>query len=78
MPTMNTPTPSPVKVKRALKKVENLTDFCRRHDIPERTIWRVRREDYTPGRTVLKALAAALEADGHMPAPAAAKKVTAA
>ena len=66
-------------LKRALKKVNNVTDFCRRHDIPERTVWRVRGEDYTPGRTVLKALATGLEADGLLDsAPRVPKKARAA
>lgn len=71
-------THTPLQVKRALNKVPNVSDFCRRHELPVRTVWRFRCNEYTPGVTVLKVITMALESDGLLAAKAPKKKAAAA
>jgi hypothetical protein len=60
----------PRQVRAALRKVPNVADFCRRHTIPERTVYRLRsQEELSPRGAVVRVLGQALVEDGLLTKP---------
>lgn len=62
MPGMSTFTPS--QIKSAVRRLPNLADFCRRHELPERTVYRAKESDSVSSRTTRRLLTEALIAEG--------------
>lgn len=52
------------QLRRALKKVPNISEFAIDHEIPIRTLWRLRRPDASPTRTTIARVTDALVKDG--------------
>lgn len=52
------------QIVAALKKVENRSEFVRKHDLAERTIYNLLDPKHNANRTTLRVLAAALMSEG--------------
>ncbi len=52
------------QMHRALKKVANISDFCRRHKLPRRSVMRWKLHDVEPRGPQGEALQKALQKDG--------------
>jgi hypothetical protein len=54
------------KLRRALLKVENITQFCAKHDLRARTVFRAKVEGVSLSPAIRKLLRLALIQEGHL------------